>query len=166
LDCAFREWWVDHKKHHPILKGAVIPILFTMQGHPESPYLWEKHAYAILRECGLVPTVHESCLYSGSVNGKRVILKHQVNEFATAKLDKHTAYILLDMIDDKLILPMTWQGFLDMYNGVDVLQTQHYIKISCTSYITRYARNTSHHGCNTSQALMIDQPHYPQILHG
>ncbi len=32
---------------------------------------------------------------------------------------------------------MKWQGFLDMYNGIDALQTQHYIKISCTSYINK-----------------------------
>jgi hypothetical protein len=40
------------------------------------------------------------------------------------------------MIDDKLMIPMKWQGFINMYNGIDVLQVQHYIKISCTSYIT------------------------------
>jgi hypothetical protein len=41
------------------------------------------------------------------------------------------------MIDDKLTIPMKRQGFLDMYNGIDVLQTRHYIKISCTSYINK-----------------------------
>jgi hypothetical protein len=69
-DRVFCEWWVNHKKHPPIPKGVVIPILSTMQGHPESPHLREKHANAILCKCGLVPTVHEPCLYSGSVKGK------------------------------------------------------------------------------------------------
>ena len=46
-DRAFREWWVNHKKRPPIPDGAVIPILSAMQGHPESPCLWEKHADAI-----------------------------------------------------------------------------------------------------------------------
>jgi len=41
-DRAFREWWVNHKKRPPIPEGHVIPILLAMQGHPESPRLWEK----------------------------------------------------------------------------------------------------------------------------
>ena len=115
----------------------MIPILSAMQGHPESPRLWEKHADTILRECGLVPTVHEPCLYSGVVNGQRVIFKRQVDDFAVAAPDDHTANVLFDMIDDKLTIPMKRQGFLDMYNGIDVVQTRHYIKISCTTYINK-----------------------------
>jgi hypothetical protein len=41
------------------------------------------------------------------------------------------------VIDDKLTIPMKLQGYLDMYNGIDVIQTRHYIKISCTSYINK-----------------------------
>ena len=69
------------------------------------------------------------------IDGKRVIFKGQVDDFAGAAPDEHTANILLDMIDDKLTIPMKWQGYLDMYNGIDVLQTRHYITISCTTYI-------------------------------
>jgi hypothetical protein len=35
-DKAFLEWWVNHKKLSPIPDGHVIPILSSMQGHPES----------------------------------------------------------------------------------------------------------------------------------
>jgi hypothetical protein len=83
-DRAFKEWWVNHKKQPPLEDGMVIPILSAMQGHPESPRLWEKHADAILRELGLQPTVHEPCLYSGVIEGKRVIFKRQVDDFAIA----------------------------------------------------------------------------------
>jgi hypothetical protein len=48
-DKAFHEWWVQHKGRSPIPDGHVIPILLAMQGHPESPRLWEKHADSILR---------------------------------------------------------------------------------------------------------------------
>ena len=136
-DRVFREWWVLHKKRPPIPDGAVIPILSAMQGHPESPRLWEKHADAILRDCGLVPTVHEPCLYSGLVNGNRVIFKCQVDDFAVAAPDERTANILLDMIDDHLTILMKRQGFLDMYNGIDVIQTRYYVKISCTTYVNK-----------------------------
>ena len=113
----------------------MIPILSAMQGHPESPCLWEKHADAILCELGLTPTIHEPCLNSGIINGKRLILMRQVDDFAIAALDSHTADLLLDMLDDKLSIPIKRQGLLDMYNGIDVLQSRHYVKISCTSLL-------------------------------
>jgi hypothetical protein len=47
-DRAFNEWWVNHKKRLPIPDGHVIPVLSAMQGHPEPPCLWEKHADQIL----------------------------------------------------------------------------------------------------------------------
>ena len=47
-DKAFRDWWELHKGRPPIPTGHVIPALSAMQGHPESPRLWEKHADAIL----------------------------------------------------------------------------------------------------------------------
>ncbi len=109
-----------------------------MQGHPESPQLWEKHANAILRELGLSPTVHEPCLYLGNVAGKRVIFKRQVDDFAIAAPDKKTADILLDLIDDQLTIPLKRQGLLDMFNGVNVVQTRDYIKISCQTYIDKF----------------------------
>jgi hypothetical protein len=73
-DKAFHAWWVLHKQCPPIPNGFVIPILLAMQGHPESPRLWEKHAGSILHELGLTPTVHKSCLYSGRINGHHVPL--------------------------------------------------------------------------------------------
>jgi hypothetical protein len=47
-DCAFNKWWVNYKGNPPIPPGHVIPVLSAMQGHLESPRLWEKHADAIL----------------------------------------------------------------------------------------------------------------------
>jgi hypothetical protein len=136
-DRAFKEWWVNHLQRPPLEEGLVIPILSAMQGHPESPRLWEKHADSILRELGLKPTIHEPCLYSGVIAGKRIIFKRQVDDFALAVPDERTATIMLDMIDDKLMIPMKRQGFLDMYNGIDVIQTRDYIKISCKSFIEK-----------------------------
>jgi hypothetical protein len=58
-----------------------------MQGHPEAPHLWEKHADVILQGLGLTPTVHEPCLYSGIIDGKQILLKHQVDDFAIMAQD-------------------------------------------------------------------------------
>jgi hypothetical protein len=60
-----------------------------------------------------------------------------VDDFAIAAPNERTANILLDMIDDELSIPMKWQGYLDVYNGIDVLQTRNYIKISCKTFINK-----------------------------
>ena len=136
-DRAFIEWWETHKRFPPLAPGAVIPVLSAMQGHPESPRLWEKHADLILRDIGLTPTTHEPCLYSGTIDGNRVVFMRQVDDFAIGAPDERTANILLDMIDDALSIPMKRQGYLDMYNGVDILQTRDYIKISSSTFIEK-----------------------------
>jgi hypothetical protein len=59
----------------------------------------------------------------------------QVDDFAIAALDEITSKILMDIIKDKLKIPIKQQGYLDMYNGVNVLQTQHYIKINVKTFI-------------------------------
>jgi hypothetical protein len=137
-DKAFHEWCVKHKHCPPIPPGDVIPVLSAMQGHPESPRLLEKHADVILRELGLKPTVHEPCLYSGTVDGKQIVFMRQVDNFAIAAPDERTSDILLDMIDEKQSNPLKRKGLLDMYNGIDILQTKDYIKIDVHSYIQKF----------------------------
>ena len=139
-DRAFHEWWTNHLKRPPLDPDQVIPVLSAMQGHRESPRLWEKHADSILRDVGLTPTVHEPCLYSGMIMGKRVVLKRQVDDFAIAVPDERTTNILLDLIDYELSTPMKRQGYLDMYNGIDVMQTRDYIKISSTMFINKITK--------------------------
>jgi hypothetical protein len=131
------EWWTQHRKNPSLAPDDVIPVLSTIQSHPESPCLWEKYADAILQELGLTPTVHEPCLYSGTINGKHVILKHQVDNFAIAAPDKITVNILPDKINNKLFIPMKRQDYLGMYNGINMLQTRDYIKISSYKLINR-----------------------------
>jgi hypothetical protein len=116
----------------------MIPVLFTMQGHPESPRLLEKHADAILRELDLTSTTHKPCLYSRVIDGKRVVFMHQVDDFAIAAPNQRTADILLDMLDKKLTMPIKRQGILDMFNGINIYQTKNYIKINCHTYINKF----------------------------
>ncbi len=67
-----------------------------------------------------------------------MIFKRQVDNFAIAAHDEKTADILLDLIDEQLTIPLKRQGLLDMFNGIDVVQTQHYIKVSCHTYINTF----------------------------
>ena len=107
----------------------MIPTLSAFQGHPEAPHLWEKHADKIIKACGLKPTVHEPCLYSGTVDGERVLLKQQVDDFAVASR--------LEMINDALMLPLKPLDLVDMFNCLNILQTRDYVKILCSKYIEK-----------------------------
>ena len=136
-DRAFNEWWTNHLKRPAIPPGHIIPVLKAMQGHPESPRLWEKHADKILRELGLTPTVHEPCLYSGTFNGQRILFLRQVDDFAIAAPDAKTSDMLMDLIDEKLSEPIKRQGYHDLYNGVDIVQTRHYIKLNVKTFVEK-----------------------------
>jgi hypothetical protein len=61
----------------------------------------------------------------------------QVDDFAIAAPGAHTSDILMDMIDDCLKIPIKRQGYLDMYNGIDVLQMCYYIKVNLTTYVNK-----------------------------
>lgn len=41
------------------------------------------------------------------------------------------------MIDDELTMPMKRMGMVTLFNGVDVLQSKHFIKLSCQTYIKK-----------------------------
>jgi hypothetical protein len=135
-DAAFKEWWIS-KGREPIPDGYVIPVLAAMQGHPESPRLWEKHIDKILRvHLKFTPTVHEPCLYCGYVDGERVLFKRQVDDFILAARNNETANKVWDRIDEHLRMPMKRYGLVSMYNGLDVHQTRWYIKISIKTWLT------------------------------
>ena len=136
---AFNKWWENYLNKPPILPGHVIPVLSAMQGHPKSLQLWEKHANAILCEFGLTPTTHKPSLYSGVIDGKRVVFMRQVDNFAIAAPNQRTADILLNMLDKKLTIPIKRQGLLGMFNGINVVQTKNYVKINCHTTSTSSA---------------------------
>ncbi len=126
-DRAFHDWWVNKKGKPPIQEGHVIPVLGAMQGHQESPHLWEKLIDRILRDIGLTPTIYEPCIYSGLIFGERVLFMRQVNNFAISALSQRIANHLLDFIDNKLSIPMKHQGLVTLYNSLDILVIGHVI---------------------------------------
>ena len=65
IDDQFNEWWVECLGNAPIPSGYVLPVQHALQGHPESPRLWESHIHTILVDrLQFKPTTHEKCLYS------------------------------------------------------------------------------------------------------
>jgi hypothetical protein len=166
-DKAFHKWWENHLKHNPIPLGHIIPVLLAMQGLPESPRLWEKHADKILQEIGLTPMIHEPCLYSGVFNGNHVLFMRQVDDFAVVAPDAKTSNMLMDLIDEKLSIPIKRQGYLDMYNGIDIYQTGHYTKLNIKTFIKKVFEQHIATWMKTSYPtpnLSMPLPHHPKWI--
>ena len=114
----------------PIAPGHAIQILAAMQGHPKAPRLWAEHVDRIIQKLELVPVHHEPCLYSGSYKGAGVQAKCKVEDFEIATAQPQIAEEIFDKVDDYLTFPLRRMGLLALFNGIDVLQTRDYIKIS------------------------------------
>ena len=76
------QWLVDKKSQkNPIPPGHAFPVLHALQGHPESPRLWEKHIHIILTgpSLRLHSSTHEPCLYTWTYKDNTSILRFQVD---------------------------------------------------------------------------------------
>ena len=141
VDDQYREWWMK-QGNKPIPRGHVLPVNHALQGHPESPRLWSKLIDSIIRKhVGLQPTTHEPCLYSGDIDGERVYLLRQVDDFAVASTNTSTSNKVIAKISEKLSVPMHNLGILKRFNGVDIHQGQDYIKLSNETYINKVLSN-------------------------
>jgi hypothetical protein len=138
IDEAYHDWWVNHLGKPPIPPNkTVVRVQNAIQGHPESPRLWEKMIDGTLRDIGLQPTKHEPCLYKGAYKGKYTMFMRQVDDFAIATDSNETANALINDINKHLRLPIHILGEVTRYNGMDIEQTKHYVKIHCKRYINK-----------------------------
>jgi hypothetical protein len=123
--------WGTHQYHRIARLSDAIP------GHHESPRLWEKLIDKILQKIGLRPTNYELCLYQGTYNGAYTLFMRQVDDFAIATKNGKTAAQLIEEINTHLRLPIHILGEVTRFNGMDIYQTKHYVKISGHKYITK-----------------------------
>jgi hypothetical protein len=111
IDDAYREWWEHHLHLDPI------------RGTP------------------LQPTTHEPCLYHGIVAGCLLLLLCQVDDFAIACMDTQIAEGVIKTIESKMTVKVHSLGIITRFHGVDVQQTQYYIKLSMHKYLTKMLMN-------------------------
>jgi hypothetical protein len=138
IDEAYCDWWENHLKRPPIPpEYTVVRVHNAIQGHPESPRLWEKLKDKILRNIGLKPTKHEPCHYHGRYKGHYMLFMRQVDDFAIATTQSTVVEALLSEINEHLRLPIHILGTVTRYNGMDILQTRHFVKLSCHKYIAK-----------------------------
>jgi dUTP pyrophosphatase len=134
----YREWWHEKMKRDPIPRGHVLPVHKALQGHPEAPRAWATLIDTILRtKLGFKPTTHKPCLYHGTYKGKEVLFLRQVDDFAVAAKTADIAMDIIKEIDKYMMIDIKDLGQLDRYNGVDIVQGRHYIKLNNPTYLRK-----------------------------
>jgi hypothetical protein len=71
----------------------------------------------------------------GEIEGNRVLFKRQVDDFLLAAHSAATANKVWDLINEHLRMPMKRYGLVSMYNGLDILQSRWYVKISIKTWL-------------------------------
>jgi deoxyuridine 5'-triphosphate nucleotidohydrolase len=134
----YKEWWTEKMKREDFPSNYVLPVYKALQGHPEAPRAWAMLIDKILKEkLHLKATSHEPCLYYGKFKGKDILFLRQVDDFAVASASETTAIDVIKEIDKYMSIEIKDLGQLERYNGVDIIQTKHYIKLNNPTYITK-----------------------------
>ena len=137
IDAAFRNWW-HHKTNEWINPDSYVRVNHAIQGHPESPRLWNIHIDGILAKMGYTPTTHEPCIYVKHTPTESLYLLRQVDDFAFACDDVKTATLFWDELDTYLKAPLKREkGRITRHNGIDILQSEDGIKIYAETYLNK-----------------------------
>jgi len=122
----------------------VIPLFKALQGHPEAGALWERMITDILvNKMDFRHTTHERNLYVGSVDGREVLVCRQVDDFASGASTKEAAERFIHEVQKHVKAEFdgmgieTGEGLYQRFNGIDIYQTQDFIKVGCESYLDR-----------------------------
>jgi len=117
-------------------QAFIIPLGCALQGHPEAGAFWEKMIVEILEMIvAFKSTMHECNIYCEEVKGEVVFICHQVDDFAIASNMTAVAEYIVSKIDK--CISTSSKNIGTEYNGVNIFQTQDYIKLYCESYIDK-----------------------------
>jgi hypothetical protein len=92
----------------------------------------------VLHRHGFKSTTHERSLYQGTYDGWKMLISQQVDDLAIGcrSVDSIGKLVAIICAEDKIDLRN--EGILTSFNGVDVIQSRHYIQMTCESYINRF----------------------------
>ena len=89
INNAYTHWYL-WKTGRKIDQSQVLPVLHTLQGHPELGKLWESHINSMLfsPKLNIKCITHDHTIYSTTFRGVKVLLLRQVDNFAPASPDE------------------------------------------------------------------------------
>ena len=140
-DDQFMEWWVlESQGDQPLPEDYVLSVNNALQGHLESPRLWEKYIDNIItQQLKFTATTHERCLYrhTDPKTNTPELLFRQVDDFSVSAISKEACMAIIAAIGKFLKVPLNNLGIMRKFNGVNIIQTRWYIKISCQDYLLK-----------------------------
>jgi hypothetical protein len=79
--------WIEETLGTKVDFTMVLPVLCTLQGHPEAESSWTNKIEPILiNDLNFVSPAHEPCLYIGNYANQEVLIGRQIDDFKTAAL--------------------------------------------------------------------------------
>jgi len=137
VDKPYREWY-KNKNGIDLPKGYVLRVHHAILGHPEAPRLWSMFIDDIIQnKLHFKPTTHEQCLYTGVVDGQEVLFLRQVDDFSVAAKNIDTCNKVINEISKYLKAPLKNLGIVKRFNGVEIEQTQYFVKLHNAMYIQK-----------------------------
>ena len=135
VDAAYCNWY-KHTNNIDLPSDSYVKVHQAIQGHPESPRLWQLHIDKILKKIGFKSTTHEPCIYILHTTTETIYMLRQVDDFAIACDDKSTAMYYWDQMDKHLKEPLKRESnILTRHNGIDIVQSEDGIKLHCATYL-------------------------------
>ena len=84
IDDAYFEWYKE-KTGKALNHQFMLPVLHSLQGHPESRKMWIKLIDRILiKDLEFKTTTKNRCIYIKKIEGRTILLLQQVNDFCCA----------------------------------------------------------------------------------
>lgn len=122
----------------------LIPLLRALQGHPEAGVLWERMITDIvINKMKFKNTIQERSLYIGVLEGMEILACRQVDDFATGSSKTEGNRVFFRVLSSYVKTELYQLGIVQetsafsRFNGIDVHQTQDFIKLDCKTYIDR-----------------------------
>jgi hypothetical protein len=113
------------------------PFSETFKVTFKAPRLWSIHIDRLLTKYHSTATTHAPCVYRATIQNEEVLFLRQVADFAIGTISQSIYDMLCNDLDHELHVPLKRQGLLTHYNGIDIVQTQHYIHLHSDTYIQK-----------------------------
>jgi hypothetical protein len=137
IDQPYADWFLLRNGFN-VPRDHVLPVQHALQGHPESGALWERFINKVLHRHGFKSTTHERSLYHGTYDGWKMLISRQVDDLAIGCRNVESIRKLVAVICAEDKIDLRDEGVLNSFNGVDIIQSRHYIQVTCESYIDRF----------------------------
>ena len=98
----------------------------------------------MVKNLGFKTTTHKQCFYyKRTTTDGLILILRQVDDFIITAKSMTTCQAIRKEIQGHMANPLNDLGVIKHFNGVDIVQTRHYVKVHCETYL---ARICEHHG--------------------